>query len=108
MSGDLNGVNPLFVGLTRPVMLFGVTYEAVVMAFLAAFFLFLVSNNVFLFLLYVPVHFGFYLICLRDPRCFRLLFIYSNTHNKSKFRVRFGAATGSPMANNRMYDGKKR
>ena|ERR1700722_6426512 len=71
--------DPLFVGVTRPPMRFGVTY--VMLLFNAAFTMevFLVTKNLLVLLLAVPVHSVCMLLCVRDPRYFDLLLVWAKT-----------------------------
>ena len=72
-------VDPLFVGVTRPPMRFGVTYAAIL--FNAAFTMevFLLTKNLLVLLLAVPIHGVCMLLCARDPRYFDLLLMWAKT-----------------------------
>ena len=66
-------INPLFVGLTRPAMIWGVSMEywgGISMFTLCGYILFL--SPVFL-LLYLPLHTLGVVACAIDPHIFRLL-----------------------------------
>ena len=60
----------LFVGLTRPQMLLGVTYGYAVANAVLTTELFLVFKSVWVLLAAVVVHIFGWLACLRDPRLF--------------------------------------
>lgn len=67
-------INPLFVGLTRPPMMFGVTMDYLgisVMISLCGFILF--SSPLYL-LTYLPLHVVGSIACAIDHNIFRLLF----------------------------------
>lgn len=69
--------DPLFLGLTRPAMIFGVHYLMFVINFMGNILLFI--NDVFSYKIpaviigMVSVHLLFYLICLKEPRAIELL-----------------------------------
>lgn len=67
MSGNVQ-IDPLFVGLTRPTMLFGVSYLYAVLNLTVCTMLFLYTNSVILFLLVFPIHAVGYLGSLKEPR----------------------------------------
>jgi type IV secretion system protein VirB3 len=63
----------LFVGATRPPMMFGVTVEAFLVNGMITAIIFLgVGNPLYLFA-GIPIHLLSYLICLNEPRAFKLL-----------------------------------
>lgn len=62
----------LFVGLTRPQMLLGVTYTFAILNAILTTELFLVFKSVWVLLAAVLVHVAGWLACLRDPRIFDL------------------------------------
>jgi len=47
---------PLFVGLTRPPMLFGIPFQWVVLSIMASFVLFMLTKAFASYLLYVALH----------------------------------------------------
>ena len=49
-------VNTLFLGLTRPAMTMGVTHEYFVISALLSMCAFILANNIFLALIWVPIH----------------------------------------------------
>lgn len=93
--------DPLFVGATRPSLVMGVTYEAIIICVSIVGMLFLATNNPFLLLFYIPMHGGCYLICLKDPRFFRFLLLWIGTKAKSISWRYWGAATASPLVSTR-------
>ena len=78
-------ISPLFVGLTRPPMMFGVTMDYLgisIMVALCGFILF--SSPLYLFL-YIPLHVFGAIACAIDPNIFRLIIKNTeclNTPNK--------------------------
>ena len=70
---------PLFVGATRPPMRWGVTYAAVLFNMIFTMELFLVSKNLLMLLVCIPIHGICALLCARDARCFDLLLLWVRT-----------------------------
>lgn len=64
--------DPLFVGLTRPPMRFGVTYTALLVNGVATMEVFLLTKNLLTLALALPVHGVCVLLCARDARIFDL------------------------------------
>ena len=62
----------LFVGLTRPQMLLGVTYGVAIVNGILTTELFLLFKSAWVLLAAVLVHGAGWLACLRDPRIFDL------------------------------------
>jgi type IV secretion system protein VirB3 len=72
-------VDPLFVGVTRPPMRWGVTYAAILLNAVFAMEVFLVTRNLLTLLIAVPIHGICMLLCLRDARIFDLLLLWGRT-----------------------------
>ena len=71
--------DPVFVGATRPSMIWGVTYSAVMVNVMAVMEFFLVTKNLLVLLLAIPVHGVCLLLCARDPRFFDLALLWGRT-----------------------------
>jgi type IV secretion system protein VirB3 len=71
--------DPLFVGVTRPPMRWGVAYPALLLNMVATMELFLVTRNLLMLLVAVPVHGLCVLLCARDARFFDLLLVWAMT-----------------------------
>jgi type IV secretion system protein VirB3 len=71
--------DPLFVGATRPSMVWGVTYSAVMINAMCMMELFLLTKNLLILLLAAPVHGVCMLLCVRDARFFDLALIWGRT-----------------------------
>ena len=80
-------MDPLFLGMTRPPMFMGVTYTFFVINGMVTTIAFLALNNLFAFLIGLPVHLIGFLLCLKDPRIFDIwrvrLFKTPMTRNRS-------------------------
>lgn len=73
MVGTL-GTNPLFLGLTRPAMLLGVSYKFAALNGLISLLVFVITSKFFYILVLLPTtHMIAWLICLKEPRAIELL-----------------------------------
>jgi type IV secretion system protein VirB3 len=71
--------DPVFVGVTRPPMRFGVTYAALLANLVFTLEGFLLTKNLLLLLIAVPIHGVSALLCARDARYFDLLLVWGKT-----------------------------
>lgn len=71
--------DPLFVGVTRPPMRWGVSYPALLMNLVGTMEIFLLTKNLLTLLIAVPVHGLCALLCARDARFFDLLLAWAMT-----------------------------
>ena len=71
--------DPLFVGATRPPMRWGVTYSALLFNLVLTLEVFLLTRNLLLLFLSLPVHGVCMLLCGQDPRYFDLLGLWART-----------------------------
>lgn len=93
--------DPLFVGLTRPPMLFGVTYSAMILNLVATVEVFILTRNLLWLLAFVPIHAVLWVVCLYEPRFFDLLQLWLRTRGLAWCRgsVRhWRASSYSPLA----------
>ena len=88
-----DGVDSLFIGLTRPPMVWGVTHSYFVINLIIGLIGFLASHSWLALLLAVPIHSLGYIACLRDPRVFDLAFIKASKCAKCVNRRFWGAST---------------
>lgn len=71
--------DPLFVGATRPPMRWGVTYSALLCNLVFTLEAFLLTKNLLVLLVCIPIHGVCALLCARDPRFFDLLLLWGRT-----------------------------
>lgn len=65
--------DPLFLGLARPPMVFGVSYMYFVLNTIITMVIFINSGNFLSLFLYGPIIHGFgYVLCMREPRAVEL------------------------------------
>jgi type IV secretion system protein VirB3 len=67
---------PLFVGVTRPPMRWGVTYSAILVNMIITLEAFLLTRNLLMLLWCLPIHGICALLCARDPRVFDLMALW--------------------------------
>ena len=69
----------LFVGATRPPMRWGVTYSALLLNGVFTMEVFLLTKNLLMLAIAVPIHGICALLCARDARFFDLLLLWGRT-----------------------------
>ena len=81
MSKKNSGVtpDPLFLALTRPATVMGVTYTAFCLNVGITFFVFFIKKNLFYLPIFIPIQILFYTLSQNDPRIFDLFFIWIRT-----------------------------
>ena len=91
--------DPVFVGVTRPPMRFGVTYIALLANLVFTMEGFLLTKNLLGLLIAIPIHGVSALLCARDPRYFELLLLWGKTRMLAHFEsLRFWkGASYSPL-----------
>lgn len=86
MSGTV-GTNPLFLGLTRPPMLFGVSYTFATINGLISLLAFVITTKFFYILVLLPAtHIVAWFICLKEPRALELFIAKYSKCNVCKNR----------------------
>lgn len=93
--------DPLFVGMTRPPMVGGVTYSAMMLNVVVTTESFIVTKDLAWLLAFLPLHGLLYLLCLYEPRFFELLQLWGRTRGRAwacgSLR-RWRASSCSPLA----------
>lgn len=92
--------DPLFVGVTRPPMRWGVAYEALLVNLVVTMEAFVVTRNLLTLLIAIPIHGLSALVCARDARFFHLMLLWARTRLPAYLgtaRV-WHAASYSPLA----------
>jgi type IV secretion system protein VirB3 len=77
--------DPLFVGVTRPPMRWGVTYSALLLNAVSTMEVFLLTKNLLTLLIALPIHGICALLCARDARFFDLLLVWGRTRMPAYF-----------------------
>lgn len=86
----------LFLGLTRPPMVFGVTYTFLVVNVMMTGLVFIWSGNLWAILMAAPIHLTGYVACLRDPRRFDVWFVRLRYALPAQTRFFWGANSYRP------------
>ncbi|MDR2077512.1 MAG: VirB3 family type IV secretion system protein [Rickettsiales bacterium] len=74
MAGGKIEANPLFLGLTRPSMVLGVTYVYAALEALSSVMAFIITSNFIYLLVMLPcLHCIAYFICLKEPLMLELI-----------------------------------
>ncbi len=73
MQHETLDISPVFTGLTRPAMKFGVTFEYLGLSAMATLCMVILLNNPLIGLMYVPLHIFGFIVCWQDPFAFRIL-----------------------------------
>lgn len=94
--------DPLFVGVTRPPMRWGVTYSALLVNGVFTMEVFLLTKNLLALALAFPIHGICALLCARDARFFDLLLLWGRTRIPALLaNARFWSSSSySPLALN--------
>lgn len=71
--------DPLFVGITRPPMRWGVAYEALLLNLVVTMEVFVMTKNLLTLLIAIPIHGVCALLCSRDARFFHLMLLWART-----------------------------
>jgi type IV secretion system protein VirB3 len=77
--------DPVFVGVTRPPMRFGVTYVALLGNLVFTMEGFLLTKNLLVLLIAIPIYGVCALLCARDARYFDLLLVWGKTRMLAYF-----------------------
>ncbi|MET0659373.1 MAG: VirB3 family type IV secretion system protein [Steroidobacteraceae bacterium] len=71
--------DPLFVGITRPPMRWGVAYEALLVNLVVTMEVFVITKNLLTLLIAIPIHGICALLCAQDARVFHLMLLWART-----------------------------
>ena len=91
MSSD-----PLFVGMTRPAMLLGVTYAGLIINMMVVVPGFVMLGSFWPLLLAIPIHVLQWALCRWEPRFFDLLLVWLRTKANAKDRYIWKGSTYRP------------
>ena len=89
-SGVLKA-DPLFVGLTRPPMIFGASFSFVIFNALGCMIYFIESSDLRAFLLLPFLHMIAYIICFKEPLFLELFLVRSQKCSICKNKTFYGA-----------------
>lgn len=89
-------VDLLFAGATRPAMMFGVTFDFLIISGMSTAMIFLGAGNPIYLLSFLPMHVIGVLICANDPRNITILLSWMNVMAKCRNRMFWGSSTYIP------------
>ncbi|MDC6409561.1 type IV secretion system protein VirB3 [Xylella fastidiosa subsp. multiplex] len=88
----------LFVGLTRPATILGISYIACVGEFMATALIFLGVGNPLYLALALPIHAILYLVSANDPKIFGSMYMWLRTNGRCRNLLFWRASSFSPLA----------
>jgi type IV secretion system protein VirB3 len=91
-----NDTDPVFLGLTRPSMFWGVTHSFFVINLIVCLIGFLGAHSWIALLVSIPIHGLGYVACLRDPRIFDLAYAKASKCSRCVNRRFWGATSYDP------------
>lgn len=77
----------LFLGLTRPPMIFGVTYMYVVLNLILSLMYFVMTSDFKVVLIALAIHGIAYIVCLREPLLIEIFILRQRFFTKCKNRM---------------------
>lgn len=90
MSGSVT-TDPLFLGLTRPPLLLGVSYTFAALNGMVSLMAFVITSQFFYLLILLPgIHMIGWFICLKEPRAIELLMAKTSKCSICKNRMYHG------------------
>ncbi len=90
MPGTVS-TDPLFLGLTRPPLLLGVSYTFAALNGIISLLAFVITNKFFYLLVLLPgIHMVGWFICLKEPRAIELLLAKTSKCSVCRNRYYYG------------------
>lgn len=90
MAGKVSS-DPLFVGLTRPSMIFGVSVQFVMLNLMVSVTLFIQQTSLYILLMAAAMHLLGYLLCFKEPRFMEIYLNYTAKCNQCPNKSYYGA-----------------
>lgn len=66
-------INPIFLALTKPPMMLGVTVDYLMMTGMFSFILFMFTHRIALLLVFIPLYVAGWAVCYQDANQFKVL-----------------------------------
>jgi type IV secretion system protein VirB3 len=89
MSGLNN--DPLFVGLTRPTLIFGVSIQYAMLNMIISGIYFIQTSSIKIIFVAIIVHIIGYILCFKEPRFMELYIMKFSNFNKCPNKSYYGA-----------------
>jgi len=90
MSGKLVS-DPLFVGLTRPTMIFGVSIQYAMLNMMISVIVFIQTSGILIIFIAASMHLLGYILCFKEPRFMQIYLNKASKCNQCKNRSFYGA-----------------
>lgn len=90
MAGKVS-TDPLFVGLTRPTLIFGVSVQYAMLNMMISVTIFIQKSSIYIVFIAAVVHLIGYLLCFKEPRFMELYLNYSSKCNQCPNKSYYGA-----------------
>lgn len=90
MSGEITA-DPLFVGLTRPSMIFGVSIQYAMLNLMMAVTMFIQKTSIYIVFIAAAVHLVGYILCFKEPKFMEIYLNYSAKCNQCPNKSYYGA-----------------
>lgn len=100
-------IDTLYVGMTRPTTVLGVTLPAFLINVMVTGIVFIGTKNIFYLPICVPIHGIAYLIVKSEPRMFELLNLWTKTKGRNMNRRFWLSSSYSPLERFREKDEQK-
>lgn len=95
MPGKVNS-DPLFVGLTRPSMIFGVSIQYAMLNLMISVTIFIQKASIYIIVIAAIVHLIGYLLCFKEPRFMEIYLNYAAKCNQCSNKSYHGANSYTP------------
>ena len=86
-----NNNDPLFVGLTRPTMIFGVSTQYALLNMLASVCFYIYSSSIKIILVAFVIHGIGYYLCFKEPKFVELFMNKLGKFNNCRNKIFYGA-----------------
>lgn len=83
--------DPLFVGLTRPPMIFGVSVQYAVLNMLGCVMIFILTSDFRVLVLALVIHLIGYVLCFKEPLFVEIFMMRTSRFNKCSNKYYYGA-----------------
>lgn len=89
----MSGINndPLFVGLTRPTLIFGVSLQYAMLNLIVCGIYFIQTSSVKIIFVGIIIHIIGYILCFKEPRFMELYIMKFSKFNKCPNKSYYGA-----------------
>jgi len=90
MSGQVAS-DPLFIGLTRPSMIFGVSIQYAMLNLMVSVTIFIQKSSIYIIFIALIVHLIGYLLCFKEPKFMEIYMNYAGKCNQCSNKSYYGS-----------------